>query len=192
VASTFHSLVRSEILASTYKDEFASACKGKESPEIFAEIYPLFGELAIIERAGEFDTLIVDEAQDLVTPANMGILNALVRGGLAGGRWTFFGDFTRQAIYKVDGPESSTESAIDLLHQSCPAFPVVPLKLNCRNSRQIGEETALLSGFEALPYICARLTEPALTQVAAPPTSVSRIRSPKRLDLFFGARFRRS
>jgi hypothetical protein len=46
--------------------------------------------------------LVIDEAQDLLEDEYLDVLDLLVKGGLAGGRWAFFGDFERQAIYISD------------------------------------------------------------------------------------------
>ena len=39
-----------------------------------------------------------------------------------------------------------------LIGARCGFYARASLKQNCRNTRRIGEETALLSGFEAPPY----------------------------------------
>jgi hypothetical protein len=130
-------------------------------------MYPFFGELALAEGPNQADVLIVDEAQDLLTPSGMNVFSSWVRGGLAGGRWAMFGDFTRQAIY---GPQMTGELPPAVEPTESEARPAPPsegmrnrlrqrshfatlvLHLNCRNTRPIGEETALLSGFDSLPY----------------------------------------
>ncbi len=63
-----------------------------------------------------------------------------------------FGDFTRQAIYSSANNSTAESGYIELLRDHAPSFPIVPLRVNCRNTRQIGEEAALLSGFDSLPY----------------------------------------
>ena len=156
-ARTFHSYLRSLIEQSSYSLEFAERCRSTGQKQIFSELFPFYGELAISEKEALVDTLVVDEAQDLVCPENLAIFSSLVRGGLAGGRWSMFGDFTRQAIYATAGSADGEKNAINMLHEFAPSFPIVPLKVNCRNTRQIGEETALLSGFELLPYRLANV-----------------------------------
>jgi superfamily I DNA/RNA helicase len=39
-----------------------------------------------------------------------------------------------------------------MLNEYSGLYTNIPLRVNCRNTRQIGEETALLSGFDSLPY----------------------------------------
>ena len=158
---TFHSMLRRWIGAGSYAREFEVAAVDTDSKRLFTELLPLYGELALSEQGSCADTLIIDEAQDLLTPENLPVLNQIVTGGLAGGRWALFGDFTRQAIYHGDGelPNDDFTASLDTL---CPGYVKVPLRINCRNTRPIGEETALLSGFDSLPYRLAQADGPAV------------------------------
>jgi hypothetical protein len=76
------------------------------------------------------------------------LLGTLLKGGVAGGQWYVFGDFTRQCIYG----NSPRETPLGALSFAPPNFTHTHLRTNCRNTRRIGEETALLSGFSSLPY----------------------------------------
>lgn len=82
-----------------------------------------------------FDHIIVDEAQDLLAVEYLWILNALVKGGLAQGSWTMFGDLSHQLLFK---DEQQVREAIDLLGQSASYYRAPPLRINCRNTRNIG------------------------------------------------------
>jgi hypothetical protein len=156
-ARSFYSYLRHLIDQSSYAEEFAARSKAVPSKQVFSDLFPYYGELAILEQGVEVDTLVIDEAQDLVFPAGLAIFNSVLRGGLSGGRWSMFGDFTRQAIYgTVEGTEGESY-VIEKLQEFVVSFPVIPLKMNCRNTRQIGEETALLSGFDSLPYHLAKV-----------------------------------
>lgn len=97
---------------------------------------------------GKFDVIVMDEAQDLIKPAILQLLDAWVNGGLGQGRWAFFGDFHRQAIFGTGGPVDPHQ----VLDPVCASYARATLRQNCRNTRRIGEETALLSGFESAPY----------------------------------------
>jgi superfamily I DNA/RNA helicase len=90
----------------------------------------------------------MDEAQDLVRPSVLDLLDVWVKGGLRDGRWAFFGDFHRQAIYG----DGRSEDVHQLISSRCGFYARANLKQNCRNTRRIAEETALLSGFETPPY----------------------------------------
>ena len=88
----------------------------------------------------------MDEAQDLCNQHMLDVLNLAIRGGLAGGRWAIFGDFTRQALY------GGTEEPVAALSRYCEHFVRAHLTLNCRNTRRIAEETTLVAGFDRPPF----------------------------------------
>jgi hypothetical protein len=134
--------------------EFQDQEKNGQSNELYENIYTEYGKLAVEERNEPFDVIIMDEAQDLLRPGVLEVLELWLKGGLADGTWAVFGDFQRQAIFSaITGNELKA-----LLKVSTSHFTKVPLKLNCRNTRNIGEETALLSGFGSPPYRMGQIT----------------------------------
>lgn len=146
-AGSFHQLLREVILKSSKAGEFTAA-ERRGGPELFNQIYPDLGWQAVEELGEKFDAIIVDEAQDLVQPSVMDVFDAWLKGGLAGSRAVFFGDYHRQGIYSsLSGSEQKA-----LLEKCLPGRAPTILRRNCRNTRVIAEETALLSGFEQLPY----------------------------------------
>lgn len=100
----------------------------------------------------KYDMLIIDEGQDLIRPEYLALFDAMLKGGLAEGRWEIYGDFEQQSIY---GQLSGCEM-FDLLRERTD-YARFQLRLNCRNTRQIGMETALLSGFERPPFLLEHL-----------------------------------
>jgi hypothetical protein len=149
LSGSYHSSLRKLILASAVADEFTSAersAQGREQ-DLFELVYPLYGQLALTDATAQAELLIIDEAQDLVTEPVLDVLNEWLVGGLAGGRWVMLGDFTRQSIY-----DRSEGVWRDCLGKYATDYTHAVLRRNCRNTRSIGEETALLSGFDALPY----------------------------------------
>lgn len=152
-AGTFHRKLRDVIIESPVGDEFRSVeRKAQESgrlDDLFRVAYPLYGQLAVTELDQRPEVLVVDEAQDLLRPDILDVLNDWIVGGLAGGRWVMLGDLTRQAIFDSGGGE---RSVLYRLSTYAPHYTTAVLRKNCRNTRRIGEETALLSGFESLPY----------------------------------------
>jgi hypothetical protein len=148
---TYHSRLREVILESSVAEEFRDTeqtlTDGGEHKRLFSEFYPLYGGLALTELTVHPDLLILDEAQDLLGASSLGVFDTWLKDGLSGGRWVFLGDFTRQSIYGL-GHERWAED----LGETAGTFARIPLRRNCRNSHTIGEETALLSGFDALPY----------------------------------------
>jgi len=147
-SGSFHRCIRELLLYSPHANEFEEQVNTRSAREIWNEVFPFYGELAGSESDVPFDMLIIDEAQDLLHSSAINVLNAWLSGGLAGGNWIIGGDFTNQAIYSGN----SEENAEELLEGYCPHYTRERLTLNCRNTRQIAEETGFLSGFRSLPY----------------------------------------
>ena len=53
-------------------------------------------------RAQLYDEIVLDEAQDVLRRSYLDVLDLRLGGGLAGGHWRFFGDFTWQRIYDAE------------------------------------------------------------------------------------------
>ena len=81
------------------------------------------------EHLDEFDALIVDEAQDLMSAAYLDVFDAVLRGGLTGGRWRFFYD-PNQDLFASSQPRGVTR-----LLACNPAKHA--LVVNCRNTKQV-------------------------------------------------------
>ena len=104
----------------------------------------------------------MDEAQDLIGRGNLPLLDLTIHGGLGGGRWSMFGDFTRQSLYNRDRGNGSRDPVADLKSygrqglevgsQGGLQFVKAGLKRNCRNTRNIAEHTATIAGFETPPF----------------------------------------
>ena len=58
-----------------------------------------------------YDMLVIDEAQDLLEEEYLDVFDLLLKGGIAAGKWVFFGDFERQAIYVSEGEGARGASA---------------------------------------------------------------------------------
>ena len=150
VTGTWHGIVRRFIIESSIADDFReeerTARLEGDTRALFAETYRLYGELALDERGAPFDVVVMDEAQDLCSEDVLDVLNRAMAGGLAGGRWAIFGDFTRQALY------GGTDDPVAALSGYSDHFVHARLTLNCRNTRRIAEETTLVAGFEETPF----------------------------------------
>ena len=150
VTGTWHVIVRRLILESSmaaeFREEERTANESGDTRVLFAETYPLYGELALEELGTPFEVVVMDEAQDVCNEQMLDILNHCMAGGLAGGSWAMFGDFTRQALY------GCTKDPVAALSRYCDHFVHARLTLNCRNTRRIAEETTLLSGFDKSPF----------------------------------------
>ena len=151
LSGTWHEVLRQLITRSSVGDEFLQqereALTSEGLTELFGVIYPFYGEIAIEEMDALFDVLVMDEGQDLFTNDNLDLINRILRGGLAGGQWAIFGDFTRQALY-----DSAGSAGISLLPDYCDFFARARLSLNCRNTQRIAEETSIIGGFETPPF----------------------------------------
>jgi superfamily I DNA/RNA helicase len=91
--------------------------------------------------------LVVDEAQDLLEEDYLDVFDLLLKGGLAGGRWLFFGDFERQAIYVADGGLGA-QQALEALSDRSPSHVKFSMRINCRNAEPIAETLVITSGLE--------------------------------------------
>ena len=86
-----------------------------------------FGALNAIKK---YDAVFVDEAQDLMTAEGMDLLDTVVSGGRASGRWRMFLDPNNQA--HVDG-----EFDADVLALVADEATTLDLDLNVRNTQAI-------------------------------------------------------
>jgi hypothetical protein len=89
--------------------------------------------------ASAFDVIVADEVQDLLTGPYLDVMDLVLHGGLAGGRWLLFGDFERQMIYGQD-----RDRADDLLRERLGSFARCSLRINCRNTPRIATLSQLL------------------------------------------------
>lgn len=96
-----------------------------------------------LDESEKFDVLIIDEAQDLITPYYHEVFNLLLKGGLKNGQWILFGDFSNQAIYL-----NQPDEIIDLLNLRSTFVRFPPLKVNCRNTKMIASQNTLVTGVE--------------------------------------------
>ena len=149
-AGTWHETLKDMIAKSSVGEEFSEheleAWNRGEYKRLFNELYPFYGELALEELGTPFDVLVMDEAQDLWGQATFNIMTRTIKGGMAGGTWAIFGDLTRQALY------DNSSGSVQELSEYSDHFVRAKLTLNCRNTRKIAEEAAIIGGFDTPPY----------------------------------------
>lgn len=92
-----------------------------------------------------YDRIIVDEAQDLITKEYLAVIDCMIKAGLDRGKWSFFGDFARQAIYQRGLSEGQIIAPLD----DCSTYAKARLTINCRNTKSIGMQTMLITGHES-------------------------------------------
>lgn len=113
--------------------------------EFYSTVLPNIAEEVLLSVPYEFDEIIIDEAQDLLNDKYLDLLDLLIVKGLERGKWKFFGDFSRQAIYS-DGEDE--ESLLERLEDRT-SFIKFKLVENCRNTKQICEDIQTITGFKA-------------------------------------------
>ena len=119
--------------------------EGDRGERFWKDKLPLLAMEKIIENPDErylFDEIVLDEAQDIAfCEGYMDFLDLSLKGGLASGRWRFFGDFERQAIYgkaQAHFQESLSRRVGQVSRYS--------LRVNCRNTPRIASVARLLGG----------------------------------------------
>jgi hypothetical protein len=93
-----------------------------------------------LEKVDPYQSLVVDEGQDILNLDALARLDSLVVGGLTAGRWRVFYDGNNQsALYGAFDPD-----AVDVLL----SYGAVParLSMNCRNTNEIVIGTKLTTG----------------------------------------------
>lgn len=150
----FHHFLDRIISDSSLGNEFRRTKQNEDQDYLFGELYPLFALDALSEDVVEsYDTLIVDEGQDLIRSEYLDVFDGLIKGGLAGGTWAIFCDFHHQTIYG----ETSEDKMLSELEQRTSQFTRFRLLINCRNTRPIGEEVSFISGFHIPPFLPANV-----------------------------------
>jgi hypothetical protein len=102
----------------------------------------------MVNRGGyraEYDTLIVDEGQDLLRIEYILCMDAIVRGGLKDGNWHICYD-PNQNIYNPD-----MEAGLEMIYEYRPV--ILYLDTNCRNTRQIGIYNVMATGMPPARYL---------------------------------------
>jgi hypothetical protein len=102
-----------------------------------------------------YDEIVLDEAQDVLRRSYLDVLDLSVRGGLAGGRWRFFGDFTWQRIY-----DPGALTVEEFLERPVSAARCA-LRINCRNTPRVA----------ALAVACGQVS-PGYSRVRRPDDSL--------------------
>lgn len=147
---------KENITVSSLHSYLFELCKGfdydtsqVERQDFYTSYLPMllktYFDIGISEK---YDLLIVDEGQDLIRKEYLELFNSLLHGGLNKGCWQIYGDFESQSIYS----QLSKSEMFYLLGQY-GFFSNFLLKINCRNTKQIGEETSLISGFDKPPFL---------------------------------------
>ena len=132
-------------------------------------------------ETGYFDLLIVDEAQDLLHPPYLDVLDLVLRGGLKDGLWCMFGDFERQMLYGQNRNQIE-----ELIAGRAENITRGSLRVNCRNTPRVAALSHLLGRLAPNYKRVLRpddQVEPVITYYATP--SQQRKELAKTLDRLF-------
>jgi hypothetical protein len=139
VAKSIYSLLNDLIESSPLADDFKDKREKVDQTIVYRSLIPEYAALALMETDVQpFRSLIVDEAQDMMTEELLDILDAYVEGGFEAGRWWVFCDVNNQAA--VFG--AFDQAALSRLMKF---GQMLLLPTNYRNTKQIADETAMLS-----------------------------------------------
>lgn len=111
--------------------------------DYFQKTLPIIVSDSLRTSIGQFDRIIIDEAQDLMTNEYLACIDTMLKKGISRGKWAFFGDFNKQAIYANNVSESDF---MELLEDRT-SFIRYKLTTNCRNTRYICDQIKTVTGF---------------------------------------------
>lgn len=123
---TIHEFMQG-IVGEAWRPGLSTAYYEEELPE---RVFDILAERAAAGVGALYDEIVIDEAQDiLVNGSFLTVLDTVLVGGLARGRWRFFGDFGHQDIFgRLEAPPR------DVLERTLGYRPpLVSLRTNCRN-----------------------------------------------------------
>lgn len=141
VGAFWDDVMQSLILSSPGSRDFIVESSEVSERELYEQVYPEYARRALQSVGPQLDALIVDEAQDLCQSPYLDLIDMALEGGLAGGRWAMFGDFTNQAIYLSQAADPERN-----LLRYCEHPARLNLLINCRNTPPIAWDTARLVG----------------------------------------------
>lgn len=134
---------------------------GNSPASFWSQELPLAALGALLDShplAESFDLVVIDEAQDICTPAYLDVIDLLLRGGLASGKLFAFGDFDHQTIY------TGSDARPELAQRMTAA--TYTLHSNCRNRPRIGALAS--SAFGRAPYRSYRRADDGIEVILRP------------------------
>jgi hypothetical protein len=138
--STLHSLMASLIREAGLESELPDA----DERDLYELFFPVLTLQALTAPGAPepFELLVVDEGQDVLLDNYLDVLDALLFGGLREGRWRMFYDANQNLFDGVSAPGMERILACNPTR--------FPLSVNCRNTEQVAQATAMFSGCEGL------------------------------------------
>ncbi len=136
---SIYSLLNDLIGSSPLADEFESKRAITDASKVCRELYPEYALLALVEsKVTPVKSLIIDEAQDIMTSGLLDVIDAFVEGGLKLGRWRIFCDVNNQASVFGAFDQAALERLLGYGQLSI-------LVTNRRNTKPVADETAMLT-----------------------------------------------
>lgn len=132
-----------------------------ERQKYYRKELPLLVQEALNKQGCLFDKVVIDEAQDLINTDYLNVIDLIVKGGLYRGKWSMFGDFEMQAIYD----STNTPEDMILLLDERSSFIRYKLKVNCRNTKPIGEEIKFITGFDSSHCTWTKISGPPVNYI---------------------------
>lgn len=128
----------------TYSEESVAPDVSVNKDKYYKEILPsLFIDCFIENELQQFDFLVIDEAQDLMTEQYLDVLDILLSGGINDGNWCLFMDAERQNVFHMG---MSYEDIKAILKGRRVFYAKFELRENCRNAISIIKELDNLFG----------------------------------------------
>lgn len=143
-ASSVHAFMSEKIKESGLGSELQRASTKENPSRLYREVFPELFLKASEGRNPDFSELILDEAQDVMTPEYMAALDQSFTGGFSGGLWSLFLDLENQKGMYADFDTSTFD-------ELCSHGSVYNLGLNCRNTKPIAIHAEVISGFPMAP-----------------------------------------
>ena len=136
-----HALYREVISRAGMLDRLNNSAALNDS-DLYGNVFPeVFIDAALQSGMEQWDALVIDEAQDLLTLNNLDAFDLMLEPGLNHGNWHIFFD-PLQNIYGVD-----VQNAVEKrFAEAQPAFD--DLFENCRNTSQVATQASIISGID--------------------------------------------
>lgn len=118
----------------------------------FSERLPKLAIEKTAELRSKYTKVIIDEFQDLCEDNYLRVINNILEGELFDGKFSFYGDFAKQAIF-------SHSASLSILSKYT-YYAKKYLSTNCRNTRNIGNEMVNVTGYVDAKYRLSISGEP--------------------------------
>jgi len=140
---TIHKFFYEYIKKSNFFENFAKEIEGNNPKDVYNKIYPKYFIKSFESgKYLKYDCLIVDEGQDILRENFFLPLDFILEGGLEQGQWYIFYDSNNQGdLYR-----NFDANLVNKLRNF--GGTDYYLDVNCRNSRPIAIQTAVISGFK--------------------------------------------